>query len=82
VASIAYGVAVFAAYTWFLSTLPAYAPLMPTALEGATALALAVVAGAAGGGGAAWLAGRLLGGAPRPRVAAEGSVAGATSPGR
>jgi hypothetical protein len=35
-ASIAYGVAVFAAYTWFLSTLPAYAPLMPTALEGAT----------------------------------------------
>jgi hypothetical protein len=81
-ASIAYGVAVFAAYTWFLSTLPAYAPLMPTALEGATALALAVVAGAAGGAGAAWLAGRLLGGAPRPRVAAESSVAGATSPGR
>ena len=81
-ASIAYGVAVFAAYTWFLSTLPAYAPLMPTALEGATALALAVVAGAAGGAGAAWLAGRLLGGAPRPRVAAEASVAGATSPGR
>jgi hypothetical protein len=82
-ASIAYGVAVFAAYTWFLSTLPAYAPLAPSVLEALTALALAVVAGAASGAGAAWLADRLLGGgAPRPRVAPEGSVAGATSPGR
>ena len=82
-ASIAYGVAVFAAYTWFLSTLPAYAPLAPSVLEAATALALAVVAGAAGGAGAAWLADRLHGGgARRPRVAPEGSVAGATSPGR
>jgi hypothetical protein len=82
-ASIAYGVAVFAAYTWFLSTLPAYAPLAPSVLEGATALALTVVAGAAGGAGAWWLADRLLGGgAPRARVAPEGSVAGATSPGR
>src|SRR5207237_2078729 len=39
-AAIAYGAAVFAAYTWFLSTLPAYRPLMPSGLQTATAAAL------------------------------------------
>src|SRR5262249_39108291 len=46
-AAIAYGVAVFAAYAWFLSTLPAYAPLVPRGLETAAALALTVVYAAA-----------------------------------
>jgi len=81
-AAIAYGVTVFAAYTWFLSTLPAYRPLMPSGLETATALALTVAYGAAGGHAARWLSGRLIGGPPRAGVALEGSVAGATSPGR
>jgi len=73
---------VFAAYTWFLSTLPAYRPLMPSGLETATALALTVAYGAAGGHVARWLSDRLIGGPPRAGVALEGSVAGATSPGR
>ena len=81
-AAIAYGVTVFAAYTWFLSTLPAYRPLMPSGLETATALALTVAYGAAGGHVARWLSDRLIGGPPRAGVALEGSVAGATSPGR
>jgi len=81
-AAIAYGVTVFAAYTWFLSTLPAYRPLMPSGLETATALALTVAYGAAGGHAARWLSDRLIGGPPRAGVALEGSVAGATSPGR
>jgi len=81
-AAIAYGVTVFAAYTWFLSTLPAYRPLMPSGLETATALALTVAYGAAGGHAARWLSDRLIGGPPRAGVALEGSVASATSPGR
>jgi len=81
-AAIAYGVTVFAAYTWFLSTLPAYRPLMPSGLETATALALTVAYGAAGGHVARWLSDRLISGPPRAGVALEGSVAGATSPGR
>ena len=81
-AAIAYGVTVFAAYTWFLSTLPAYRPLMPSGLETATALALTVAYGAAGGHAARWLSDRLISGPPRAGVALEGSVAGATSPGR
>jgi hypothetical protein len=81
-AAIAYGVTVFAAYTWFLSTLPAYRPLMPSGLETATALALTVAYGAAGGHAARWLSDRLIGGPPRAGVALEGRVAGATSPGR
>ena len=81
-AAIAYGVTVFAAYTWFLSTLPAYRPLMPSGLETATALALTVAYGAAGGHAARWLSDRLIGGPPRAGVALEGPVAGATSPGR
>ena len=81
-AAMAYGVAVFAAYTWFLSSLPAYAPLAPTGLETATALALTVASGAAGGHAARWLSDRLVGGAPRAGVARERPVAGATSPGR
>ncbi len=81
-AAIAYGVTVFAAYTWFLSTLPAYRPLMPSGFETVTALALTVAYGAAGGHAARWLSDRLIGGPPRAGVALEGSVAGATSPGR
>jgi len=81
-AAIAYGVAVLAAYTWFLSTLPAYAPLTPTALETAAALALTVAYAAAGGQAARWLSDRLVGGAPRTGMTRERPVAGATSPGR
>jgi hypothetical protein len=82
VAAIVYGVGVFAAYAWFLSTLPAYAPLIPTGVETATALALTVAYGAAGGVAARWLSARLVGGAPRPGVVPERAVAGLTSPGR
>jgi hypothetical protein len=81
-AAIAYGVTVFVAYTWFLSTLPAYRPLMPSGFETVTALALTVAYGAAGGHAARWLSDRLIGGPPRAGVALEGPVAGATSPGR
>ena len=81
-AAIAYGAAVFAAYTWFLSTLPAYGPLTPSAFETAAALALTVAYGAAGGHVARWLSDRLIGGPRRAGAALERPVAGATSPGR
>jgi hypothetical protein len=81
-AAIAYGVAVFAVYAWFLSTLPAYAPLAPPVLETVTALALTIALGAAGGTAARWLADRLIGGATGTRGARGRAVAGATSPGR
>jgi hypothetical protein len=82
-AAIVYGASVFTAYAWFLSTLPAYAPLRPTGLETATALALTLGYGAAGGAGARWLAAQLVGAAPlEPRGGRERPVAGVTSPGR
>ncbi len=79
VAAIVYGVTVFTAYAWFLSTLPAYAPLTPTGVETAAALALTVAYGASGGLAARWLSAQLVG-APQPRAA--GAVAELTSPGR
>ena len=81
-AAILYGVGVFTAYAWFLSTLPAYAPLTPTALETTTALLITLAYGAAGGRAARWLADRLVDGAPEPRAGRERPVAGLTSPGR
>jgi len=81
-AAIVYGVGVFSAYAWFLSTLPAYAPLTPTAVETATALLITVAYGAASGLSARWLAARLAGDAPAPRPGRERPVAGLTSPGR
>jgi len=68
VATIVYGLGMFAAYAWFLTSLPAYAPLVPAASETATALLLTVVCAAAGGLAARWLSDRLLGGAPDPRA--------------
>ena len=80
--TVAYGVGIFTVYAWFLSTLPAYAPLMPSAVETAAALALTVAYATAGGATARWLADRLVGDAPELLPALERSVAGATSPGR
>src|SRR5262249_8701960 len=69
--------------TWFLSTLPAYAPLAPSVLETATALALAVVAGAAGGGGAGRVRPPLVGAAaPRARLGPPGPGGRGPPPGR
>jgi hypothetical protein len=81
-AAIVYGVSVFAAYAWFLSTLPAYAPLAPTAVETATALAITLACGAAGGLAAGWLGARLVGDALDRRAGRASAVAGLTSPGR
>jgi len=82
VAAIVYGMSVFAAYAWFLSTLPAYAPLTPNGVETAVALALTVAYAAAGGLAARWLATQLVGGASEPRAGRERPIAGLTSPGR
>ncbi len=81
-AAIVYGLGVFAVYAWFLSTLPAYAPLTPTGLETATALLITLACGAAGGLAARWLAARLVGGAPERRVGRGRPIARLTSPGR
>jgi hypothetical protein len=81
-ASIVYGASVFAVYAWFLSTLPAYAPLAPTVLESATALALTMANAAAGGLAAGWLGARLVGRAPDRPAGRGRPVAGLTSPGR
>ena len=80
-AAIAYGVTVLGVYTWFLSTLPAYASLMPSLVESALALVFTVALGAAGGAGSRRLSDRLVG-APRASPAAEHAIAEATSPGR
>ncbi len=77
-----YGLGVFAVYAWFLSTLPAYAPLTPTGLETATALLITLACGAAGGLAARWLAARLVDGAPERRVGRGRPIAPLTSPGR
>ena len=81
-AAITYGVAVFAAYAWFLSTLPAYAPLVPRGLETAAALALTVAYAAAGGVAGRGLAAQLVRGEIEPRVGRERPLAAVTSPGR
>jgi hypothetical protein len=81
-AAIVYGVSMFAGYAWFLSILPAYAPRTPTGVETATALALTIAYGAAGGVAARWLAAQLAGGVPEPTAGRERPVAGLTSPGR
>jgi hypothetical protein len=73
---------VFAAYAWFLSTLPAYAPLSPNGIETAVALALTIAYAAAGGLAARRLATQLVGGAAEPRAGRERPIAGLTSPGR
>jgi hypothetical protein len=82
VAAIVYGMSVFAAYAWFLSSLPAYAPLIPNGVETAVALALTIAYAAAGGLAARWLATQLVGGASEPRAGRERPIAGLTSPGR
>ena len=81
-AASVYGLGVFSAYAWFLSTLPAYAPLTPTAVETATALSITLAAGAAGGLSSRWLAAHLTGNAPEARAGRERAVASLTSPGR
>jgi hypothetical protein len=81
-AAIAYGVAVFASYAWFLSTLPAYAPLVPSALDTAAALVLTVVYAAAGGVAGRKLAAQLVRGEIEPGAGREPAVAAVTSPGR
>lgn len=81
-AASVYGVGVFTAYAWFLSTLPAYAPLMPNAVETATALAITVASGAAGGRSARWLAAHLTGDVAERSAGRERPVASLTSPGR
>jgi hypothetical protein len=63
-AAVVYAVSVFAAYAWFLSTLPAYAPVVPAGAATAAALAIAAAGGAAGGLAARWLAAQLVRGAP------------------
>jgi hypothetical protein len=75
-------VGIFTAYAWFLSTLPAYAPLTPTGLDTAAALALTIAYGAAGGVAARWLAAQLVGGTLEQGAGRERPVAGLTSPGR
>jgi hypothetical protein len=80
--AIVYGVGGFTEYAWFLSTLPAYAPLTPTGLETVAALLITVACGAASGLAARRLAAKLVGGAPEPRAGRARPVAGLTSPGR
>lgn len=81
-AAIVYSLSIFAGYAWFLSTLPAYAPLTPTGVETATALGLTIAYGTAGGVAARWLAAQLAGGVLGPHAGRERPVAGLTSPGR
>jgi len=81
-AAIVFGVSNFAAYAWFLSTLPAYAPLVPSAFETVMALALTVAYAASGAVAARWLAARLAGAELEPRTGRERTVAELTSPGR
>ena len=80
--AVVYGVGVFTVYAWFLSTLPAYAPLMPTGIESAAALSITAACGAIGALAACWLAAQLVGDAPEPGAGRERPVAGLTSPGR
>ena len=71
----------FAAYAWFLATLPAFAPLTPNGVETAVALALTIAYAAAGGLAARRLATQLV--AARPsRAPAASARSPATSPGR
>lgn len=65
-AGAAYGVALLAAYGWYLASRPAFAPLTPTALETGAALVLAAGAGAMGGVLARALASGLEAAAPSP----------------
>lgn len=81
-AALVYGAAMFTGYAWFLSTLPAYAPLTPTAVETAIALLIAGAAGAAGGLAARWLATRLAGETPATGAGRSPAVVSLTSPGR
>ena len=71
-AGVAYGVTLLGAYGWYLASRPAFAPLTPTALETGVALALAALAGAAGGVLARALAGALEAGAPSARPGLRG----------
>jgi hypothetical protein len=59
-ATLVYGVALFAVYAWFLTTLPAYAPLAPGPGSTAMGLLLVLVCGGAGGLAARWLSERLV----------------------
>jgi hypothetical protein len=58
-ATIVYGVGLFAAYAWLMTTLPAYAPLAPGSGATAVGLVFVVVTSAAGGVAARWLSERL-----------------------
>ena len=76
-ACVAYGVALLALYGWSTSHSPAFAPLVPSTTETATALALTVLASLAG----AVLARRLADGL-QPRPPAPVADAALTSPAR
>jgi hypothetical protein len=82
IAALVYGAGVFAVYAWFLSTLPAYAPLAPPGVETAAALAITLACGVAGGLVARGLAARLVGQAPDQRAGSASPAASLTSPGR
>jgi hypothetical protein len=81
-AGVVYGVGVLAVYAWFLSTLPAFAPLVPTGVETAAALVIAAACGAAGGLAGRWLATQLARGAADRGTVPARPLAGLTSPGR
>jgi hypothetical protein len=81
-AAVVYGVSVLAAYAWFLSRLPAYAPLVPAGVETAAAVAIAAAAGAAGGLAGRWLAAQLARGGPERQTVDTRPLASLTSPGR
>jgi hypothetical protein len=82
-ATIVYGVALFGAYAWFLTTLPAYAPLAPGPTATAMGLVLVLVSAGAGGIAARWLSERLGEGAverPREREATPGDLRATQAP--
>jgi hypothetical protein len=58
-ATVGYGVALFAVYAWFMTTMPAYAPLVPGPAATAMGLVLALVSAGTGGIAARWLSERL-----------------------
>jgi hypothetical protein len=65
-ATIVYGVALFAVYAWFSTTLPAYSPVAPGPGAMAMGLVLVLMTGGAGGLAARWLSERLGEGAVEP----------------
>ena len=82
-AGAAYGIALVALYGWSIGRSPAFAPLVPSAVETLAALVVAAAGGLLGGMAGRWLANALGSGAPRPRVDARAEAPlELTSPGR